>query len=241
MVASAAAAQSSSTSTRQVNFEIVSVDGNNVVWRDDKGQTREYKAPDGFKVMVDGHEMAVPDLKPGMKGVATVKTTTTMHPVTVTEVKNGQVMATAGNAVIVRMADGTMRQFTQADVEKRHAKLYRQDQEVALSAFRPGDMLSATIVTDGPPKIMTEQQVASATAKSAPKPAAAPAPAAASAPAAAPAASAPAPAAEPAAAPMATHHKLPKTASPLPAVGIFGALFLAAGLGLTLRRTRVAR
>ena len=234
LVAGLAAAQTSTTSTRQVKFEIVSVDGNKVVWRDDQGKTREYTAPEGFKVMVDGKEMAVPDLQPGMKGVATVSTKTTMHPVTVTEVKNGQVMASAGNSVIVRMADGTMRQFTNKDVEARHAKLYKDGQQVSLSQFRVGDMLSATIVTDYPPKVVTEQQVksASAMAPAKPAPAAAPAPTAAPAPAAAPA-EAPAPAAK--------HHKLPKTGSPLPLVGSLGALLLAAGLTLTIRRTRLAR
>jgi len=238
LVAGLAAAQTSTTTTREVKFEIVSVDGNKVVWKDDQGKTREYTAPEGFKVMVDGKEMGVSELQPGMKGVATVSTKTTMHPVTVTEVRNGQVMASAGNSIIVRMADGTMRQFTQKDVEARHAKLYRAGQEVPLSGFRVGDMLSATIVTDHPPKMVTEQQVksASASAPAKPKPAAAAAPAPTAAPA--PAAAA-APAEAPA--PAAKHHKLPKTASPLPAIGGLGALLLAAGLALTIRRTRLAR
>ena len=41
---------------------------------------------------VDGKKMAVAELKPGMKGTATVTTTTTSKPVFVTEVKEGVVL-----------------------------------------------------------------------------------------------------------------------------------------------------
>jgi LPXTG-motif cell wall-anchored protein len=228
LLAGIAAAQvqaESKTSTRTVKFEVVSVNGNTVVWKNEQGETKEFKAPAGFKVNVDGKDVAASDLQPGMKGTATVTTTTTMTPVTVTEVRNGRVMARAGNAVIVQMADGKMRQFTAQDVEKRNAKIYKDGQEIQLSQLMVGDNMSATIVTEGPPKIVTENQV-KAMAQSAPKPAA-PAPA----PAAAPA---PAPAAEPAPAPAPA--TLPKTGSSLPLVGFAGALLLAAGFGMTTVR-----
>ncbi len=232
LIAGFAAAQmqpETKTTTRQVKFEVVSVDGNNVVWKNEQGQTREFKAPAGFMVNVDGKEVAVSDLQPGMKGVATVTTTTKLTPVTVTDIKNGKVMAVAGNSVIVQMADGKMRQFTQKDVEKRHAKLYKEGQEVSLSEFRVGDNLSAVIVTEGEPKVVTENDV-KAMAHMAPKPAMAHAATPAAAPAAAPA---PAAAAEPA--------KLPKTGSSLPLVALIGALSLATGFGLTARRRAQAR
>ena len=168
-----------------------------------------------------------------MKGSAVVPTTTTHNPVVVSEVRNAEVLAVSGNAIVVRQ-DGKPRKYTQADVERRHAKLYRQGVEVALSQFRPGDRLSATIVTDGPPETVTESQVAAmiqpASARPAPVAAAAPPPAPASAPARDP---------EPAAAPADT---LPKTASPLPLIGIVGVLSLAAAFALrSIRRSREAR
>ena len=70
-----------------------------------------------------------------------------------------------------------------------------------------------------------------------PKPAPAPAPApAAAAPAPTPRAPEPTPA--PAAAPMAEPKKLPKTASPIPAIGFAGLFSLAAGLALRSFRLR---
>ena len=218
------------TSTRQVKFEIISVNGNTIVWKDDQGKTREFKAPAGFTAMVDGKQVGVSDLQPGTNGVATVTTTTTMTPVVVTEVRNGQVMARAGNAVIVRMADGTMRQFTAVDVEKRNAVITKDGQPIQLSQLRVGDNMSATIVTEHEPKIVTQNQV-DAMGKTAAKPA--PAPMA--------AAPAPAPAAEPAPAP-APAKKLPKTGSEMPLVALIGLLSVAVGTGLTtVRRARLVR
>jgi hypothetical protein len=51
--------------------------------RDQKG-TNEYTVPDDFRFTINGKKMAVSELKPGMKGTATVTTTTTIKPVAVT-------------------------------------------------------------------------------------------------------------------------------------------------------------
>ena len=56
-------------------FEVISVDGDQLVVRDDKG-TSTITVPDGFRFTVDGKALAVGDLKPGMKGTAVVTTTT---------------------------------------------------------------------------------------------------------------------------------------------------------------------
>ena len=73
------------------NFEVISVDGNKLVVRDERG-TQEFTVPDDFRFTVDGKKMSVSELKPGMKGTATVTTTTTIKPVVVTEVREGVVL-----------------------------------------------------------------------------------------------------------------------------------------------------
>ena len=70
------------------NFEVLAVDGNNIVVRDERG-TNMYVVPDDFRFKVNGKPMAAKELKPGMKGEATVTTKTTINPVTVTEVTRG--------------------------------------------------------------------------------------------------------------------------------------------------------
>src|SRR5262245_22707135 len=157
-LATVAAGQSTTTSTRTTKFEIIAVDGNNVVVRTPTG-TRELTLPDDFKMTVNGQPVSVHDLKPGMAGTAEVTTTTTMKPVTVTEVKNGTVMKKVGNSIIVRTADNQMKMFSEADVEKRQARIVKDGQPVSIADLNEGDRLTATIVTERPPQVMTEQQV----------------------------------------------------------------------------------
>ena len=149
------AQQSSATETK--TFEVLAVDGNQLVVRLPEG-TRELTVADDFRFIINGQPMSVRQLKPGMKGKATVTTRTTVTPVTVTEVKNGVVAMVAGSSIIVRTDEG-FRSFTQGEVDKRGVKIMRNGEPVQLSQFREGDQLSATIITSQPPRVVTEREV----------------------------------------------------------------------------------
>ena len=97
IVSPAAAQQTRSTEVKR--FEVVSVDGNKVVVKGDQG-AQEITVPDDFRLTVEGQRVSVHDLKPGMKGTATITTTTTVTPVSVTEVRNGEVFRKSGNSII---------------------------------------------------------------------------------------------------------------------------------------------
>jgi hypothetical protein len=58
--------------------------------------TREITVPQDFTFTVNGKPMSV-SIEAGMKGTATITTTTTVHPVYVTEVKRTVVQATGGS------------------------------------------------------------------------------------------------------------------------------------------------
>ena len=239
-----ALAQQSTTSETK-SFEVLAVEGNQLVVRLPEG-TRELTVPEDFRFMINGQPMSVRQLKPGMKGTATITTRTTVTPVTVTEVKNGTVMHSTGSSIIVRTEEG-IKSFTQSDVDKRGVKIMRNGQPATVTDFRQGDRLSATIITSRPPQVMTEKEVQATLATSAGgggAPAAS-APRAASATrgsgssstgAGASTASSNAASGTPSQAPTAGARTLPKTASSWPLLWLVSVLSLAIGVALTMRR-----
>jgi hypothetical protein len=230
-----ALAQQSTTSETK-SFEVLAVEGNQLVVRLPEG-TRELTVPEDFRFMVNGQPMSVRQLKPGMKGTATITTRTTVTPVTVTEVKNGTVMQSTGSSIIVRTDEG-IKSFTQSDVDKRGIKIMRNGQPATVTDFRQGDRLSATIITSKPPQVLTEKEVQATTAAtggapsaSAPRAASATRPSSSSSTAASNAASP-----TPSQAPTAGARTLPKTASSWPLLWLVSVLSLAIGVALTMRR-----
>jgi LPXTG-motif cell wall-anchored protein len=238
LTAAAASAQTTSSSETK-KFQVLAVDGNVLVVRLPEG-TRELVVADDFRFNVDGKMLSVHELKSGMAGTATITTKTTVTPVTVTEVKNGTVMQNLGTSILVRTDDG-MKMFSQSDIDKRGIRIMRDGKPAEVSDFRANDRLTATIVTSKPPRVMTEREVQATLAKSggaggAGTPASAGSAAAPSAAGAGPASSPTAAATSGGAA-----RTLPKTASPLPVVGLAGLASLVMGLGLTVKRRRMTR
>lgn len=225
----AASAQQSTTTSETKHFQVISVEGNKVVAKLPEG-AREITVPEDFRFTVDGREVSVHELQPGMKGTAKITTITTVTPVTVTEVRNGEVMQASGSSIIVKSANG-IKMFNEGDIAKRNVTILKDGKPASIADFHTGDRLTATIVTEKPPKVMTQRQVQATLTGATPTATTGAAPAARTA--AAPAA--PAPTTGTAAAPA---RKLPKTASQVPLLGLLGALSLAIALGLSLGRRR---
>ena len=238
-------AQQETTTVRETkSFEIIAVDGHQLVVKLPEG-TRELTVPDDFRFTVNGQSLSLGQLKPGLKGTAVITTRTTVTPVTVTEVKSGTVMKTSGSTLIVRTSEG-VKSFAQGDIDKRGVKIMREGKPAQLSDFREGDQITATIITSKPPQVLSDRQVqayvgtappaenrppsAASAALAARRPSASAAPSANSA--AAPAS--PVPAEQSASAGGAK--TLPKTASSWPLLGLTSLLLLAMGLVLTIRR-----
>jgi hypothetical protein len=215
------------TTTTVKSGVVVYVSGNTLVTKESDGVTRQHTVPDGFTFQMRGKNVTLADLKPGDKITAVITETTTSQPVTVTRVVKGKVITVTPGSIVVQNAKGQWVTYTTKDVQGRDVTIIQNGQEVAMGSLKPGDVLTATIVTKFPPQVSTETQVnAKVTAPPPPPAAATPAPAP------APVAKAPAP--KPA--------KMPKTASPLPLFGLVGGLLVLAGAGLTLRRrSRLAR
>jgi hypothetical protein len=218
-LAFAGASLAQTTSKADVrNFEVISVDGNRLVVRDERG-TNELTVPPDFRFTVNGKKMSVSELKPGMKGTATVTTKTTVTPVFVTQVKDGVVLKAGPSTVEIRDDQGVRRRFTQDQLDQRGMQIIKDGTVIRVGQLREGDTFTAVLVTKAEPVVLTEKDVQATTvaqgsappkaeAKPEPKaePKAEPAPtqvAKADAPPPAPAAS-PSPAPQPAAVPPAS-------------------------------------
>lgn len=157
MVAGTSLAQTTTTIDVR-RFEVISVDGNTLVVRDQNG-SQEYTVPDDFRFTVDGRQMSVKELKPGMKGTATVTTRTTVKPVVITEIKDGVVLSALPQTMIVQTGDGLRKRYTQNQLDERGIQIYKDGQLIRISALKEGDVLTAMIVSKEPPVVVTEQEV----------------------------------------------------------------------------------
>ena len=164
-VTAAVSSAQTQTSTETKKFEVISVYGNQLVVKLPEG-TRELTVPADFRFTVDGKQLSVQELKPGMAGTATITTKTTQVPVTVTEVKSGTVTKALGTSIIVA-TEGDYKMFSQSDIDKRGVKIMREGKPAEISDFRENDRITATIITSKPPRIMTEKEVQATLAKAA--------------------------------------------------------------------------
>lgn len=215
--------------------EVVYVSGNSVVVKKDDGQILHFdNVPETTTVTVDGKQLNVHQLQPGMK--VERQTITTVVPKTITTVKTvtGTVwQVNPPKMVILTMPNGKNQRFTIPDGQKFKVA----DRRDAVDAFglRKGMKIDAQQVTESS-QTEVEQQVKRTGVMPPPPPPApdvpilvvyVPVPVQ-TASAAAPAAAEPAPT------------QLPKTGSDFPLFGLLGAISIALGLGLKAVRTRNA-
>ena len=189
-----ALAQVTSTS-ETLNFEVLSVTGNSVVVRSQRG-TQQYTVPDSMRFNVNGQQKSVHELTAGMKGTAYITTTTTSRQVYVTEEREAEVLGANNTVVTVQGKDGVKR-FKQEELDAMNVSISVNGKPARVKDLKRGDRLTATLISLTAPEVLTETQVKAVLAEPVPAPAPAPVVAAAAEPAAAaPAAAAAAPAAE---------------------------------------------
>lgn len=208
------------TQTSVERGEVVHVSGNDVVVKMEDGTIRDFpNVPEDARITVDGKELGVHDLKPGMKLEKTITTTTTPKTITTVQKVTGKVWhVTPPNSVILTLEDGTQEKFT----IPKDQKFNIEGQMVDAFHLKKGMTVTATKVVEMPSTQVEQQAKVTGTM---PPPPPAPEP---DVPMIV-AVITPAPSASPAAAPA---EKLPNTASPIPLIGLFGILSLASSLGL---------
>jgi len=222
-----------STGAASKNFkvergEVVYVSGNDLVVRMENGDVRSITVPSSARATVDGKELSVHDLKPGMKLERTIVTTATPRTVTTVRTISGKVwQVNAPNTVILTLPDNTNKQYR----IPKDQKFTIDGQEMTAFDLRKGMNVSATVLTAVPETIVAEQRK---TTGSAPPPP--PTPPIQGALLIETPAPAPAPAQVAAAEPPPA--KLPKTGSELPLVGLLGLLSCGLSVGIRMLRSR---
>jgi len=204
--------------------EVILVSGNDVVVKMEDGSIRHVSnVPESTRITVDGKELGVHDLQPGMKLQRTITTTTTPKTITTVKSVKGKVWhIQPPSSVILTMENGENQSFKIPKGQKFNV----DGQMVDAWGLKKGMLVSATKVVEEPITVTEQQRKLTGQLPPPPPPPAADMPIliAAGAPA-------PAPAAEEA--PKA----LPKTGGELPLGALLGFLSLAGAAGVRFFRT----
>jgi hypothetical protein len=218
--------------TKEVQVEhaqVLTVSGNDLVVKMADGTIRHIaNVPESARVTVDGKQLGIHDLKPGMTLQRTITTTTTPKVITTTQSVTGTVWHVQPPlSVILTMEDGKNQEFKIPKGQKFNV----DGQMVDAWGLKKGMKVSATKVVEEPLTVVNQQRKLTGQMPPPPTPPPAdvallvvveeaPPPAAPAAPAVAEAAPA----------------ALPKTGSELPLCGLLGLLSLASAFGLRLIR-----
>lgn len=210
---------------------VVLVDGNDLVVKGEDGRLVHFpNVPESARATVDGQELGIHDLKPGMVLERTITTTTT--PQTITTVK--RVTGTVWNvnpptSVILTLEDGTNQAFKIP--EGQHFNI--DGQMVDAWGLKKGMKVSATKIVEEPVTVVDQQkQITGTMPPPQPDP---PADLPILVVVIAPVEVDPTPVETATADPAV----LPTTASQLPLIGMIGVLVLLSGLGLRANRLRL--
>lgn len=204
--------------------EVVYVTGNDLVVKMEDGTIRHVaNVPESARVTVDGQQLGIHDLKPGMKLQRTITVTKTPTVVTTVKTVTGKVWhVTPPNSVVLTLEDGTNQQFKIPKDQKFNV----DGQMTDAWGLKKGMKISATKIVEEPVDVYDRHTKLSGTMPPPP-----PAPPADAPILVAEATPPPAPAAAPAPA------ELPKTGSILPLIGLLGGLCLVSSLGLKVIRS----
>jgi LPXTG-motif cell wall-anchored protein len=217
------------TATHDVKVErgeVLRVEGNDLFVKMDDGQLRHFpNVSDTVTVKVDGKDLTIHELKPGMKLERVTVTSSTPRMVTTVQSVTGKVWnINPPSSVILTLEDGTNQSFK----IPKGQKFMVDGQQVDAWGIKKGMKISATRIVETPETVVSRE--VTRTGSLPPPPPAPPA----DVPMLIVEVKAPAPvevaAAEPAPA------NLPKTGSSLPLIGLLGLLSSGASFGIRMLR-----
>jgi RNase P/RNase MRP subunit p29 len=154
--ASAAAAQAPQTTTERIkgtpvvtteqeHATVLSADGNLLLVQKSTGVIQAFRVPDSTRFTIDGKEVSVHELKPGVKLTATVTTTTTPVTERTTTIGSGTVFFVTGNTVVVT-TDGENKIYTVKD----SYRFVVDGEKTSVHGLRKGMRISAEKIVESP-------------------------------------------------------------------------------------------
>lgn len=206
------ATESTAVRTQIKSGVVETVAGNKVVLREADG-LHEYNLPDGFKFQLNGKDVGVADIQPGMTVNAAVSDKVTTRQVTTTRIESGTVAQVAPGGIVIQEKGGDLKSYNFKDAAGNDIYYVKDGKEVPLRNVKKGERLSGTFVSTLPEQQVSQRTVVAKATEPAPPPAP-----------------------EPVAVAAATPRRLPKTASPLPLLGLLA--LVAGGVALSLRAVR---
>lgn len=216
-------AEKGTVSTQVESGEVVTVSGNDLVVKMADGTIRHFpNVPESARATVDGQQLGIHDLKPGMKLQRTITTTTTPKTITTVQSVTGKVWhVSPPNSVILTLEDGKNQKFK----IPKNQKFNVDGQMVDAWGLKKGMKIAATRVVEVPVTEVAQSRTVTGEMPPPPPP---------------PPADVPVLVVEEVVVPVevaqAAPAELPKTASSLPLIGLLGLLSLASSLGLRAAR-----
>jgi hypothetical protein len=136
--------------------EVVAVEGNELIVKMEDGSIRHFpNVPETVKITVDGKQLGIHDLKPGMKLQRTITTTTTPQTVTTIQTVTGKVWYVAPpNSLILTLENGTNQQFKIPQDQKFNV----DGKMVDAFGLKKGMQISATKIVEVPMTVTTLQK-----------------------------------------------------------------------------------
>jgi hypothetical protein len=151
----------SSEVVRVERGEVIAVEGNDLIVKMDDGSLRHFEdIPESARITVDGRELGIHDLKPGMLLQRTITTTTTPKLITTVQTVKGKVWyVNPPLSVILTLEDGTNQSFKIPKDQKFNV----DGQMVDAFGLKKGMLVSATKIVEVPTSVTTQQKNATGT------------------------------------------------------------------------------
>jgi hypothetical protein len=136
--------------------EVYAVDGNDLIVKMEDGTFRHFPdVPESARATVDGKQLGIHDLKPGMKLQRTIITTETPMIVTTIETVTGKVWhVNPPRSVILTLENNTNQEFKIPKDQKFNV----DGQMVDAFALRKGMKVSATKIVEVPTVVLAQEQ-----------------------------------------------------------------------------------